>query len=170
MKKMKKMKNWFGRTMIAADRKHVGDWNAAGTDAASVDDASVAGMDAGMDAGMNAGMDAGMALGEKSGFKRVSPQQQLWDELASDEQREVIATNLRYIKKRLQGELCLALVAFLRFGIRRTFGNSWQNHYLKGLIDYLQVEKEMGHFDCKRNRPASGCRAENRLRKGGDER
>jgi len=50
----------------------------------------------------------------------LTPQQQLWNE-TSDEQHLELAKVLRLLKKRSQEDLCLGLVAYLRFGICRPF-------------------------------------------------
>lgn len=54
----------------------------------------------------------------------VTPQQQLW-RLTNEQYHAYLASTLRYLKNHAQEDLCLALVAYIRFGIRRTFINQF---------------------------------------------
>ena len=52
-------------------------------------------------------------------MKQVSPQQQVWQHLRTDDQRVVLATNLRHLKHRTQEDICYGILAYLRWGILR---------------------------------------------------
>ena len=54
----------------------------------------------------------------------VSAQQQLW-RLTNEQYHDYMASTLRYLRLHAQEDLCLALVAYIRYGIRRTFVNQF---------------------------------------------
>lgn len=59
-------------------------------------------------------------LTESTGFRRITPWQQLW-ELLNEEQQRIVRTVFRRMKKRDQEDLCYAMVAYIRFHITRDF-------------------------------------------------
>lgn len=79
-------------------------------------------------------------------MKRVSPQQQVWQHLRTDEQRAVIAQNLRHLKSREQEDLCYGIIAFLRWGIERPFEDQWLNRLYQSLLLYLKTERKLGNI------------------------
>jgi len=79
-------------------------------------------------------------------FIRKSPQQQVWEFLRSADQRAILAENLRHLKHRTQYDVCIALVAFLRWGIIRPFEDAWVNRHFQALILYLKTERELGNL------------------------
>lgn len=77
---------------------------------------------------------------------RKSPQQQVWEFLRTEDQRAVLAGNLRHLKHRTQYDVCIALVAFLRWGIMRPFEDAWVNRHYQSLILFLKTERELGNI------------------------
>ena len=67
-------------------------------------------------------------------FIRKTPQQQVWELLRTEDQRAIVASNLRHIKHRTQYDLCIALVAYLRWGIIRPFDDTWVNRNYQALV------------------------------------
>lgn len=71
--------------------------------------------------------------------ERITPQQQLWKE--TPEQYHVrLASVLAHLKLGSQEDLCLALVAYIRFGIRRTFANQFMDMVFADCIDMLESD------------------------------
>ena len=79
-------------------------------------------------------------------FIRKTPQQQVWEFLRTEDQRAVVAANLRHVKYRTQYDLCIALVAYLRWGIIRPFDDTWVNRNYQALVLYLRTERELGNL------------------------
>lgn len=74
----------------------------------------------------------------------VTPQQQVWALLKTDDQKAIIAANLRHLKKRTQEDICYGITAYLRWGIMRPFTDRWVNIQFQSLILFLRTEKELG--------------------------
>lgn len=77
-------------------------------------------------------------------MKHVTPQQQVWEMLRTDDQKAILAANLRHVKYRTQEDICYGLIAFLRWGIIRPFEDKWVNRLFQSLVLYLRTEKELG--------------------------
>lgn len=77
-------------------------------------------------------------------MKHVTPQQQVWEMLRTDNQKAILAANLRHVKHRTQEDICYGLIAFLRWGIIRPFEDQWVNRLFQSLVLYLRTEKELG--------------------------
>lgn len=57
-------------------------------------------------------------------MKRTSPFNQLVRLLQTQEQKEILVETLEPLKPEYRDDLCLAFVAYIRFGIRRPFDNN----------------------------------------------
>lgn len=79
-------------------------------------------------------------------MKHVTPQQQVWEMLRTDNQRAILAANLRHVKYHTQEDICYGLVAFLRWGIIRLYEDQWVNRLYQSLVLYLRTEKELGNL------------------------
>lgn len=79
-------------------------------------------------------------------MKYVTPQQQVWAMLQTDDQKAIIAQNLRHLKKTTQEDICYGILAFLRWGIIRPFNDVWVNRQYQALILFLSTEKELGNL------------------------
>jgi len=79
-------------------------------------------------------------------MKQLTPQQQLWKALRTDEQRAAFARHFHHIKHRTQADLCLGILAYIRWGIIRDYENPWINSYFRLIIKYLETEKEYGNL------------------------
>lgn len=79
-------------------------------------------------------------------MERVTPQQQVWALLKTDDQKAIIAATLRHLKKRTQEDICYGIIAYLRWGINRPFTDRWLNIQFQSLILFLRTEKELGNM------------------------
>lgn len=79
-------------------------------------------------------------------MKHVTPQQQVWALLQTDDQRAILAANLRHLKKLTQEDICYGIIAFLRWGIIRPFEDQWVNRHFQSLVLFLRTEKELGNL------------------------
>lgn len=79
-------------------------------------------------------------------MKRVTPQQQVWEILHTDDQKAILAANLRHVKKQTQEDICYGILAFVRWGIIRPFDDIWVNRLYQSLILFLRTEKELGNL------------------------
>lgn len=79
-------------------------------------------------------------------MKRISPQQQVWQHLRTDEQRAILADNFRHLKHRTQQDICYGLLAYLRWGIIRPFEDRWVKKNFDALILYLHTERKLGRL------------------------
>jgi len=70
--------------------------------------------------------------------KPISPQQQLWKE-TSVVQQQKLAPLLRIVKPRYQEDLCLGLVAYIRFDIYRPFANPVMQCLYEQCIDIVLI-------------------------------
>ncbi|MDO4959322.1 MAG: hypothetical protein Q4E68_08750 [Prevotellaceae bacterium] len=77
-------------------------------------------------------------------MNRITPQQQVWKYLRTDDQRAILAQNFRHIKRRTQEDICYGLLAFLRWGIIRPFEDKWVNKLFQALLIYLKTERSLG--------------------------
>ena len=77
-------------------------------------------------------------------MEHITPQQQVWAMLRTDDQKAIVAANLRHLKKVTQEDICYGLIAFLRWGIIRPFEDQWVNRLFQSLVLYLRTEKELG--------------------------
>lgn len=79
-------------------------------------------------------------------MEHITPQQQVWAMLRTDDQKAILAANLRHVKNRTQEEICYGLTAFLRWGIIRPYEDMWVNRLYQSLVLYLRTEKELGYL------------------------
>lgn len=79
-------------------------------------------------------------------MKHVTPQEQVWAMLRTDDQKAILAANLRNLKKRVQEDICYGIIANLRWGIVRPYEDQWVNRQYQALILYLRTEKELGNL------------------------
>lgn len=79
-------------------------------------------------------------------MKFISPQQQVWELLQTDDQKAILAANLRHLKKQTQEDICYGIIAFLRWGIIRPFEDQWVNRHYQSLVLFLRTEKELGNL------------------------
>ena len=79
-------------------------------------------------------------------MKFITPQQQVWALLQTDDQRAILAANLRHLKKLTQEDICYGIIAFLRWGIIRPFEDQWVNRHYQSLVLFLRTEKELGNL------------------------
>ena len=77
-------------------------------------------------------------------MKYISPQQQVWRHLRTDEQQAVVAENLRHLKRRIQTDICYGILASLRWGIIRPFEDKWIKRHFDAIILYLKTERTLG--------------------------
>lgn len=76
----------------------------------------------------------------------ITPQQQLWKFLKTDDQRQLMSDSLRHLKVKSQEDLAIALVAYLRFGAVRHFEDSWLERYFKAMLCFVKVEQAEGRM------------------------
>ena len=79
-------------------------------------------------------------------MQHVSPQQQVWKYLRTDDQRATLAENFRHLKHRTQEDLCYGIIAWLRWGIIRPYTDAWVNRTFQAIILYLRNEREIGNI------------------------
>ena len=79
---------------------------------------------------------------ESSAPYSVTPQQQLWN-LTNEPHHEIFRDVFRRIKKRDQEELCYAMIAYIRFKIRRPFESPFMEVLLQSFIDFLEGDIEL---------------------------
>lgn len=66
--------------------------------------------------------------------KKVTPQKQLMLEFRNREEQYVLTTALAAFNEQTQEDLALALVAYIRFGVRR---NTFEHPFIQGVYDNL---------------------------------
>ena len=71
--------------------------------------------------------------------KSVNPQQQLW-ESTPEAYHGYLACMLGHLKKESQEDICIALVAYIRFGLRRPFGDPFMKLVFNLCIDLLELQ------------------------------
>lgn len=76
-------------------------------------------------------------------MKQITPQQQVWKYLRTDDQRAILAQNFRHLKKRTQEDISYGIIAWLRWGIIRPFCDPWVNRHFQALLIYLRTEREL---------------------------
>ena len=76
-------------------------------------------------------------LTESTGFRRVTPWQQLW-ELLSEGQQQIVRTVFRRLKKRDQEDLCYAMIAYIRHHITRDFTSPFMQVIYLSFIDLVE--------------------------------
>ena len=69
--------------------------------------------------------------------RSLTPQQQVW-ELTDDATQKILREVLRRLKKRDQEDLCYALIAYLRYGIRRPFESMFMEVLFECFIDLVE--------------------------------
>lgn len=79
-------------------------------------------------------------------MKRISPQQQVWQHLRTDDQRSILAESFRHLKQRTQVDICYGILAYLRWGIIRPFEDKWVKRHFDGIILYLKTERTLGNL------------------------
>ena len=79
-------------------------------------------------------------------MKHVSPQQQVWQHLRTDDQRVILAENFRHLKHRTQEDICYGILAYLRWGILRPFEDKWLKRQFDAIILYLKTERTLGNL------------------------
>lgn len=79
-------------------------------------------------------------------MKHVSPQQQVWQHLRTDEQRAILAENFRHMKRRTQEDICYGILAYIRWGIVRPFEDKWIKRHFDSIILYLKTERTLGNL------------------------
>lgn len=77
-------------------------------------------------------------------MKHISAQQQVWQHLRTDDQRDILAKNLRHLKHRTQEDICYGILAYLRWGIIRPFEDKWLKHQFDIIVLYLKTERTLG--------------------------
>ena len=79
-------------------------------------------------------------------MKKISPQQQVWEHLRTDEQRTILAQNLRHLKHRTQEDICYGILAFIRWGIERHFEDPCLENYNNDILLFLKIERMLGRI------------------------
>lgn len=79
-------------------------------------------------------------------MKHVSPQQQVWQHLRTDDQRVILAENFRHLKYRTQEDICYGILAYIRWGIVRPFEDKWVKRHFDSIILYLKTERTLGNL------------------------
>lgn len=69
-------------------------------------------------------------------MKKKSPQQQLWPML-SQSQQQICRQVFRRLKKRDQEDLCYALIAYIRYGMKRPFECLFMQVLLESFIELI---------------------------------
>ena len=77
-------------------------------------------------------------------MKHITPQQQVWNYLRTDDQRAILAQNFRHIKRQTQEDICYGLLTFLRWNIIRRYEDKWVNNTFQALIVFLKTERSLG--------------------------
>lgn len=75
------------------------------------------------------------------GPRHVTPQQQLW-ELTQDRFRDNMREIFRRIKKHDQEDLCLGMIAYIRFKIHRPFDSTFMQSLYEKLINLYDEENQ----------------------------
>lgn len=75
----------------------------------------------------------------------ITPFQQVWN-ATSNREHQLIKPILDPLDLQQQEDICLALVAWLRFGIRREFGDPELNDVFIQLIDLIIKERGLSIF------------------------
>lgn len=88
-------------------------------------------------------------LTESTGFRRVTPWQQLWG-LLSEEQQQIVRTVFRRLKKRDQEDICYALLAYLRFRITREFKSPFMQVIYLSLIELVENKFSSANINIKK--------------------
>ena len=77
-------------------------------------------------------------------MKRVTPQQQVWKHLRTDDQRSFFAKQLRHLKPRTQEDLCYGILAYIRWGVTRPYDDRFVNTIYQSLVIYIMAERHLG--------------------------
>lgn len=70
-------------------------------------------------------------------MKRISPFNQLFKLLHTQEQKDILVETLEPLKPEYRDDLCLAFVAYIRFGLRRPFTNKLMTVLFLSYCDVL---------------------------------
>ena len=79
-------------------------------------------------------------------MKHISPQQQVWQHLRTDDQRVILAENFRHLKHRTQEDICYGILAYIHWGIVRPFEDKWIKRHFDSIILYLKTERILGNL------------------------
>lgn len=85
---------------------------------------------------------------ESTGFRRVTPWQQLW-ELLSEEQQQIVRMVFRRLKKRDQEDLCYAMIAYIRYHIIRDFPSPFMQVIYLSFIDLVENKYSSANINIK---------------------
>lgn len=69
--------------------------------------------------------------------EKITPWQQLW-KLLSEEQQKIVSMVFRRLKKRDQEDICYAMVAYIRFHIKRDFICPFMQFIFLSMIDLVE--------------------------------
>lgn len=70
-------------------------------------------------------------------MKHVTPLDQVLSELQTDAQKHILMQNLDPMNAQAREDLCLAIVAYQRFGIKRPFSNPLMHVIFTSFIEIL---------------------------------
>ncbi len=77
-------------------------------------------------------------------MKRITPQQQVWKHLRTDDQRSFFAKQLRHLKPRTQEDLCYGILASLRWGVTRPYDDSFVDSIYQSIVIYIAAQRQFG--------------------------
>ena len=71
-------------------------------------------------------------------MKRISPQKQLW-RLLNERQKQKFAKSFYILRNQCQEDICLALIAYIKYGIEPNFSNPLQ----AAIFDLLAIDIDL---------------------------
>lgn len=69
--------------------------------------------------------------------KFITPLDQCLSELQTEAQKHLLMQNLEPLNEQSREDLCLAIVAYIRFGIKRPFGNPLMHVIFTSYIEVI---------------------------------